>query len=205
MSWERRSSLVDLPLPRLAGGHQIGNAGTAIAAARALGCFGLTAENIAEGLTSAVWPARLERLPFGALHEMLPPGTEIWLDGGHNAAAGEVLARAVADLEDRVPRPLHLVLGMMSTKDAAGFLDHFQSLASFVTTVDIPDQPNAYTAQELCAMARHKGFFAEPAADLRQALELCARESREPVRVLITGSLYLAGHVLEAQEHGFNA
>ncbi len=197
--------LVDLPLPRLAGGHQIDNAGIAIAAARALGGFRLSAENIAKGLASAVWPARMERLGHSALHELLPPGSEIWLDGGHNASAGEVLAHAVADLEDRVPRPLHLIVGMMSTKDAAGFLDHFQSLASFVTTVDIPDQPNAYTAQELCAMARYKGFLAEPADGLRHALELCARERREPVRVLIAGSLYLAGHVLEMQEHGFSA
>ena len=203
--FQDRRELVDLPLPRLAGRHQIDNAGTAIAGARALVRFGLTAEHIARGLTSAVWPARLERLPHGALHELLPQGSEIWLDGGHNAAAGEVLARAVADLEDRVSRPLHLILGMMSTKDATGFLDHFQNLASFVATVDIPDQPNAYTAQELCAMARHKGFFGEPATSLRQALELCAREAREPVRILITGSLYLAGHVLEAQEHGFSA
>ncbi len=197
--------LVDLPLPRLAGGHQIDNAGTAIAVARALGHFGLSAENIAKGLTSAVWPARLERLGHSALHELLPPGSEIWLDGGHNASAGEVLAHAVADLEDRVSRPLHLIVGMMSTKDATGFLDHFQSLASFVAAVDIPEQPNAFTAEELCAMARHKGFYAEPAVSLQQALELCARERREPVRVLIAGSLYLAGHVLEMQEHGFSA
>lgn len=197
--------LVDLPLPRLTGRHQIDNAGTAIAAARALSGFKLSAENVAKGLTTAVWPARMERLNRGVMHELLPAGSEIWLDGGHNAAAGEVLANALADLEDRVSRPLHLIVGMMSTKDAAGFLDHFQNLASFIATVDIPNQPNAYTAEELCAMARHKGFFAEPAATLRQALELCAREAQEPVRILITGSLYLSGHVLEAQEHGLSA
>jgi dihydrofolate synthase/folylpolyglutamate synthase len=197
--------LLDLPLPRLAGGHQIGNAGMAIAAARALDGIDITEQHLAKGLATAVWPARMERLSRGALHELLPPGSEIWLDGGHNPAAGEVLARAIADLEDRVSRPLHLIIGMMSTKNAGAFIEHFENLASFIATVDIPGQPNAYTAQELCAMARYKGFFAEPATSLRQALELSFRESKEPVRVLITGSLYLAGHVLEAQEHGLSA
>ncbi len=197
--------LLDLPLPRLAGGHQIGNAGTAIAAARALDGVGIAEEHLEKGLLSAVWPARLERLSHGPLHQLVPPGSEIWLDGGHNFAAGEVLARALADLEERVSRPLHLIVGMMSTKDASGFLNHFENLASFIATVDIPGQPNAYTAQELCAMARHMGFYAEPAGGLRQALELCFREAKEPVRILITGSLYLSGHVLEAQDHGLDA
>ncbi len=197
--------LLDLPLPRLAGGHQIGNAGTAIAAARALDGIEIDEQHLAKGLTTAVWPARMERLARGALHELLPPGSEIWLDGGHNPAAGEVLARAIADLEDRVSRPLHLIIGMMSTKNAGAFIEHFENLASFIATLDIPGQPNAYTAQELCAMARYKGFFAEPATSLRQALELSFRELKEPVRVLITGSLYLAGYVLEAQEHGLSA
>jgi dihydrofolate synthase/folylpolyglutamate synthase len=197
--------LVDLPLPRLTGRHQIDNAGIAVAAARALSGFHLGEQELGEGLTSAVWPARLERLPYGPLHECISAGSEIWLDGGHNAAAGEVLARAMADLEDRVPRPLHLILGMMSTKDASGFLEHFQDIAAYVSTVSIPDQPNAYTAEELCAMARYMGFAAESAGNLRRSLELSRQEARGPVRVLITGSLYLAGTVLEAQEHGLPA
>jgi dihydrofolate synthase / folylpolyglutamate synthase len=197
--------LVDLPLPRLTGRHQIENAGTAVAAGRALDRFDLTDDNFVAGLTTVVWPARLERMGYGPLHECLSQGSEIWLDGGHNAAAGEVLARAMADLEDRVPRPLHLILGMMSTKDAAGFMEHFQDIAAFVATLGIPSQPNAYTAEELCAMARYMGFSAEPAVDLRRALELSRREARGPVRVLIAGSLYLAGTVLEAQEHGLPA
>ncbi len=197
--------LVDLPLPRLTGRHQIENAGVAVAAARALNGFHLHEQHLGAGLTSAVWPARLERLCNGPLHECVSPGSEIWLDGGHNAAAGEVLARAMADLEDRVPRPLHLILGMMSTKDASGFLENFQDIAAFVATVGIPGQPNAYTAEELCVMARYMGFSAEPADDLRRALELSRQEACGPVRVLITGSLYLAGTVLEAQEHGLPA
>ncbi len=198
-------ALLDLPLPRLAGGHQIGNAGTAIAAARALNGVTISEQHLAAGLTSACWPARLERLSQGTLNELVPPGSEIWLDGGHNPAAGEVLARAMADLEDRVPRPLHLILGMMSTKDASSFLEHFENLACFVATVDVPGQPNAYTAHELCEMARNLGYVAEAAGSLRKALEICAHEAKEPVRILITGSLYLAGHVLEVQEQGQQA
>lgn len=197
--------LVDLPLPRLNGSHQIENAGIAVAAARALAGIDLGEHHLEAGLSGAVWPGRLERLAAGPLHECVSPGSEIWLDGGHNAAAGEVLARAMADLEDRVPRPLHLIIGMMSTKDAAGFLEHFQDIAAFVSTVGIPGQPNAYTGEELCAMARYMGFAAETAGDLRRALEFSRRESRGPVRLLITGSLYLAGTVLEAQENGLPA
>lgn len=197
--------LLDLPLPRLTGSHQIGNAGTAIAMARALNGVEIGEEHLAAGLSSAVWPGRLERLGNGALHELVPAGSEIWVDGGHNPAAGEVLARSMADLEERVSRPLFLIVGMMSTKDAPGFLDYFQNLASFVVTVDIPGQVNAYTSKELCAVARYKGFLAEPAGSLEEALELCFREAKEPVRILITGSLYLAGHVLEAQEQGLEA
>ncbi len=197
--------LLDLPLPRLNGAHQIANAGAAIAMARALDNVTIDEEHLAQGLSTAVWPGRLELLSLGALHEHAPAGSEIWLDGGHNPAAAEALARTMADLEDRVPRPLFLVLGMMSTKDAPHFLDYFENLAGFIATVAIPGQPNAYTADELCAIARHKGFLAEPAVSVNEALELCAAESDDPVRILITGSLYLAGHVLAMQDHGLRA
>jgi dihydrofolate synthase/folylpolyglutamate synthase len=197
--------LLDLPLPRLTGSHQITNAGTAIAMARALDDVEIDEHHLGVGLTSAVWPGRLDLLSLGALHEQVPMGSEIWLDGGHNPAAAEVLARSMADLEDRVPRPLFLILGMMSTKDAPRFLDYFENLAGFIATVAIPDQPNTYTAEELCEIARHKGFVSEAAGSINEALELCAAEAEDPVRILITGSLYLAGHVLEMQEHGLEA
>jgi dihydrofolate synthase/folylpolyglutamate synthase len=197
--------LLDLPLPRLNGSHQIGNAGTAIAITRALEDAGLDESHLAQGLSRASWPGRLELLSQGPLHEHAPLSSEIWLDGGHNPGAAEVLARAMADLEDRVPRPLFLIVGMMSTKDAPRFLDYFENLASFVVTVAIPGQPNAYTSDELCAIARHKGFVAEPADSMEEALELCAQEAEDPVRILITGSLYLAGHILDLQEHGLEA
>ncbi len=129
--------LLDLPLPRLFGRHQLDNAGTAIAAARRLQGFRITEDAIARGLTSAVWPARLERLNPGKLHEIAPPDSEIWVDGGHNPAAGEAVARALADLDDRVSSPIHLIVGMLSTKDAGGFLRHFQGLTEMTATVGI--------------------------------------------------------------------
>jgi dihydrofolate synthase/folylpolyglutamate synthase len=198
------NGLIDLPPPRLAGGHQVQNAGLALATARLLKSYKLTEEHFARGLTSAAWRARLERLGPGALYEIAPPGAEIWVDGGHNPGAGEVLSRALADLEDRVPCPLHLIVGMMSTKDASGFLSHFKGLTEFVATIGIPGQPNAYTAEELASMARHSGLFAEPAASLKDAFALSKGLARGPVRVLITGSLYLAGHILDAHEHGLS-
>lgn len=197
--------LLDLPLPRLTGSHQIANAGQAIAMARSLDEYAIDEEHLADGLCSAIWPGRLDMLSLSTLHDFVPMGSEIWLDGGHNPAAAEVLARSMADLEDRVPRPLFLIIGMMSTKDAPRFLDYFANLASFVATVAIPGEPNTYTAEELCAIARHKGFLSEPAESINHALELCAAEAEDPVRILITGSLYLAGHVLEMQDQGLEA
>jgi dihydrofolate synthase/folylpolyglutamate synthase len=194
--------LLDLPLPRLYGRHQADNAGTAIAAARRLEGFHIPEEAIAKGLTTAVWPARLERLPAGKLHELAPPDSEIWVDGGHNPAAGEVVARALADLEERVPCPVHLIVGMLNSKDAGGFLRHFQGLPELTATIRIPGQPNAYGAEDLAAIAYREGIAANPAASLEAAFAKSRNQARGPVRIMVTGSLYLAGQVLEAHEHG---
>jgi dihydrofolate synthase/folylpolyglutamate synthase len=194
--------LLDLPLPRLFGRHQIDNAGVAMAAARSLEGFSISEAGIAHGLTSAQWPARLERLAPGALHEIAAPGSEIWVDGGHNPAAGEVLARALADLDERVSCPIHLIVGMLSTKDASGFLRHFHGLTQTVTTIAIPGQPNAYSARELADIARAEGISAQPADSLEDAFLRSRAASSGPVRIMVTGSLYLAGHVLDTHEHG---
>ena len=117
--------LLDLPLPALIGRHQVVNAGTAVAAALRLGSdlphLGLGERAIEQGLTSARWPARMQRLDSGPLPSLLKPGSELWLDGGHNPAAGRALAQTMADLEERAPKPLHLIVGMMGLKDAGGF------------------------------------------------------------------------------------
>jgi dihydrofolate synthase/folylpolyglutamate synthase len=194
--------LLDLPLPRLFGRHQLENAGTAIATARCLEGFQISARAIAKGLTAAVWPARLERLSLGKLHDLAPPGSEIWVDGGHNPAAGEVVARALADLEERVPSPIHLIVGMLSTKDAGGFLRHFHGLTELAATIEIPGQMNAYKAEDLAFIAQKEGIAAGPADSLEAAFACSRKLARGPVRIMVTGSLYLAGKVLDVHEQG---
>jgi dihydrofolate synthase/folylpolyglutamate synthase len=189
--------LLDLPLPRLAGRHQLDNAGGAIATASVVFGDELTMEALDYGLTHAEWPARLERLPPGALYSFVDDDTEIWLDGGHNAAGGQAIAHAVAELDDRVPRPVHLIWGMMETKDAHAFVAPFKGLVERVYTVPIPDEQNAFDAEELGEVAASEGFTVTAAKNVPHALLQSRAAFSEPGRVLICGSLYLAGHVLK--------
>ena len=194
--FQTASRLLDLPLPRLAGLHQIDNAGTAIAAASVV--FGdlLTQRALEDGLTHAHWPARLERLPVGGLHAYAEDGTEIWLDGGHNEAGGQAVAHALAELDERVPRPVHIIWGMMETKDARRFFAPFKGLVERVYTVPIPDEPNAFAAEPLAEIARAEGFDAVAVNSVPEGLLRSAAGGQVP-RILICGSLYLAGHVLK--------
>jgi len=195
--FQTASRLIDLPLPRLTGRHQIDNAGTAIAAASLLFGDALTIRALEQGLTHAEWPARLERLAVGGLHAYVADGTEIWLDGGHNAAGGKVIAHALAELDERVPRPVHLVFGMMDTKDAHAFIAPFKGLVERVYTVPIPDEPNAFDADALAEIARAEGFDVVATASLPDALTRSQAALQGPGRVLICGSLYLAGLTLK--------
>ena len=194
--YQTTSRLLDLPLPRLAGRHQIDNAGTAIAAADAIFGDALNQRALERGVTEARWPARLERLAVGGLHAYVADGTEIWLDGGHNEAGGRAVANALAELDERVPRPVHVVWGMMDTKDAQRFIAPFKGLVERVYTVPIPDEPNAFAAEPLAEMARAEGFETLAAQSVPDAL-LRSATGKVPSRVLICGSLYLAGHVLK--------
>lgn len=195
--------LIDLPLPRLNGRHQIDNAGTAIAAADLLFGAALTTRALEQGLTRVEWPARLERLGAGGLHAYVANGTEIWLDGGHNPAGGLVIAQALAELEERVPRPVHLVFGMMETKDAHAFISPFKGLVERIYTVPIPDEPNAFGADALAGIARAEGFDVTAASSVPDALLRSQAALPGPGRVLICGSLYLAGHVLKLHRLDF--
>jgi dihydrofolate synthase / folylpolyglutamate synthase len=193
--------LLDLPLPALLGRHQIVNAGTAVAAALELRDLGLDEHAIEQGLTRVKWPARMQRLDHGPLPAVLKAGSELWLDGGHNPAAGLALAQTLADLEERAPRPLHLVCGMMGLKDAAGFLAPFAGLARSVTTVPIPGAHEAPHAPETLAQAaRSVGLTAETAANVEAALRRLDKDHPGGKRIVICGSLYLAGQVLAQQE-----
>jgi dihydrofolate synthase / folylpolyglutamate synthase len=195
--FQDESELLDLPLPQLAGPFQIENAGNAIAAVRTLGDERISDGHIGLGMRSASWPARMQRLCRGKLTEAIGEDSELWLDGGHNASAGRAVAQAFAQLEERAPKPLIIILGMLKTKDAAGYIRPFKGLAQKVVSVAIPEEPNAFTAEELTKTARQEGLFAEPAASIEEAVSM-AGKAQQPARILIGGSLYLAGHVLAA-------
>ncbi|TMJ02239.1 MAG: bifunctional folylpolyglutamate synthase/dihydrofolate synthase [Alphaproteobacteria bacterium] len=189
--------LLDLPPPKLFGRHQFDNAGTAIAALRAAG-IRLPATAIEQGLMRAEWPARLQRLTTGKLVSFAPAGAELWLDGGHNADGGRAIAAALGDLEERVSRPLVLVVGMLSTKDHAGFLRNFTGLVRRVFAVPI-HQDKGVPVEEIAAAARAAGMPADASPTIEEALAAASRLGFDPPpRILITGSLYLAGEVLAA-------
>jgi dihydrofolate synthase / folylpolyglutamate synthase len=191
------NGLLDLPAPKLYGRHQFENAGTAIAALRAAG-LRLPVTAFEAGMTKVEWPARMQRLAHGKLASLLPAESELWLDGGHNADGGRAIADALADLEERVSRPLVLVVGMLSTKDSEGFLRNFSGLARRVITVPI-HQDKAVPADVLAGIAQNIGIPALPRDTVESALSVAGKLDLEPApRVLITGSLYLAGEVLAA-------
>jgi len=182
------AGLMDLPPPRLIGAHQVANAGIALAALRALGADEAAC---AAAVTNAEWPARLQRLRRGPLVESAG-AAELWLDGGHNPAAGEALAEALTRLP---PRPLHLVCGMLRTKDVEGFLRPLAAEALDLAAVAIPGEPATLTADETAAAACAVGLPAATAGSVSEAIAAIA--ARDPgSRILICGSLYLAGRVL---------
>lgn len=194
--WEERGRLVfqderglmDLPLPNLPGAHQIENAGAALAALRHLGLGDAACE---AAVTRAEWPARMQRLRRGPLVESAP-GVELWLDGGHNPAAGEALAKHLATLPER---PTHLICGMLNTKDIAGYLRPLAGHAASLTAVSIPGEANTLPADETARVAASVGLRAGEAGSVTGALaEIVAQEPE--ARVLICGSLYLAGSIL---------
>ena len=197
--YQDERGLMDLAAPKLFGRHQFDNAGLAIATLRALDLFRIEPAAFEAGIVSAEWPARMQRLGSGALLDQAPAGCEVWLDGGHNAEGGRVTAAALGDLEERVSRPLVVIVGMMGNKDAGGFLANFAGLTRHIIAVPIPDRDNAMPPDRLADAARALGMRVETLGDVETALRSLARLAYEvPPRILITGSLYLAGHVLSA-------
>ncbi len=198
--FEDERGLLDLPKPRLPGRHQFGNAAAAIAALRAVDAD-IPHAAFERGLAQTQWPARLQRLKAGPLVARAPVGAEVWLDGAHNEAGGRVLAEAMADFEDASPRPLVLICGTMSAKDTGAFLAHFKGLAREVFAVPIPGEHAARPAEDVAAFAAREGLKTRVATSVGAALDaLTAETSPQPPRILIAGSLYLAGPVL--QENG---
>ena len=183
---------VVLPAPALPGPHQVINAGTAIAAMHAWRPGAFDAQTLAAGLQAATWPGRMQRLARGALADRLPAGWELWLDGGHNPGAGRALADAVAGWTD--DGPVVLVCAMQENKDAAGFLAPLAGVADRLLAIPLPGDTTGHPPDGIAAAARAAGLAAETAPSLAAALDTAATGDRG--RVLICGSLYLAGAVL---------
>ncbi|MFV1496430.1 folylpolyglutamate synthase/dihydrofolate synthase family protein [Phaeobacter sp. JH20_02] len=194
--WEERGRLVfqdengllDLPLPVLLGAHQVQNAGAALAALRHLGADEAACE---AAMANAEWPARMQRLKTGPLMEAAPEA-ELWLDGGHNAAAGGALADVLAKLPER---PTHLICGMLNTKDVRGYMTPLAPHVASLTAISIPDEVNTLSAEETEAAAKSVGIEAGTADSTMAALQAIVVKDPQ-ARVLICGSLYLAGHIL---------
>ena len=190
------AGLLDLPLPRLAGRHQIDNAATAIATLRRVAPH-FHERAIERGLTQAQWPARLQRLTQGVFSLIGPSDAEIWLDGGHNEGGGRALAEAMAEMQDQASRPLVLVCGMLANKDSRGFLENFSGLASELLAVPLGADHAGRPPKELADAARALGLPAAPQPSLEAAFgALASRKWRVAPRILICGSLYLAGEAL---------
>ena len=186
--YQDETGLRDLPLPNLLGHHQIQNAGTALAVLRHLDMGDRAYE---AAVTKAQWPARMQRLRSGPLTDQAA-GAELWLDGGHNAAAGHALAELLSELP---PRPTHLICGMLNTKDVTGYLAPLATQAASLTAVSIPDEPATLSAAETAAAATAVNLPATTANTVSDAL--AAITAGDPAaRVLICGSLYLAGKIL---------
>ncbi|HUY69373.1 MAG TPA: bifunctional folylpolyglutamate synthase/dihydrofolate synthase, partial [Alphaproteobacteria bacterium] len=192
--FEDSTRTLDLPLPALPGTHQIENACLAIAALSALP-EPIPPQAIARGLQTVEWPARLQKITTGALFELLPPGWQLWLDGGHNDSAGAALAAEAARWRAVDHCPLHLVFGMLATKNPPEFLAPLAPFVASLRAVAIPGETPAFVPADLAQAARDAGI-ADAAASTGVPQALTELATGAPGRILICGSLYLAGHVL---------
>jgi dihydrofolate synthase / folylpolyglutamate synthase len=202
MVYEDEDGLMDLSLPRLTGRHQLANAAAAIRAVKDAGF--LHTHDLAEmAMRTVQWPARMQRLDHGKLVDLAPKGSEIWLDGGHNPGAGIVIAEALAEREERQERPLFMITGMINTKDATGYFVAFHDMVRHVFTVPVEMSEAGVPPEKLASMAVDAGLSAEPVASVANALKLLGESwngLEQAPRILIGGSLYLAGQVLEENE-----
>jgi dihydrofolate synthase / folylpolyglutamate synthase len=195
--YQDENGLLDLSAPKLYGRHQFENAGLAIAALRATPQFAIPPAAYDVGMVKADWPARMQRLAHGRLVELAPVGSELWLDGGHNPDGGRAIAAALADIEERVPRPLVLIVGMLASKDCKGFLSNFAGLTRRMIAVPIPNAETGMSAEAVAGIARDIGLSATSRDDLFEALEAVRKLDLDPPpRIVVTGSLYLAGEAL---------
>ena len=187
--FQDETGLLDLPKPALLGAHQIENAGIALAALRVMGKGEAACE---AAMTRAVWPARMQRLRHGPLVDSAPRA-EVWLDGGHNPHAAHAIAALFAGMG---ARPTHLICGMLNTKDVTGFMAPLAAVAQSLHAVSIPGQSATLTASDTATAARAAGLPAHEADSVAAALATITAQDPE-ARILICGSLYLAGEILK--------
>lgn len=183
-----------LPFPVLAGRHQVSNAGAAIACVTALPGFDFNNDNIAKGLEKARWPGRLHKLSKGRLVSLIPNDFELWLDGAHNEGGAEALA---GFMEAGGATPYHIIMGMLKSKDAKGFLARLKGRAESFYFVAIPEEENSRTPAELASVAEEAGISGRRAASVEEAIVDIVVRSGGAARIMICGSLYLAGKILE--------
>lgn len=196
MIFESGMVQMDLPAPLLAGPHQIKNAGTALAAVTRLQArFPVSAAQIRAGLGQVEWPARLQKLDPAIFS--LDQNWELWLDGGHNPEAGAALAMTAAQWITADPKPFHVILGMMKHKDFQRFIEPLTPHIETLHAVDIPGEPGALRADEIAEALKNYSRVVHAHADVSAALGHIRKTAHAPVRILICGSLYLAGHVLK--------
>jgi dihydrofolate synthase/folylpolyglutamate synthase len=198
--YQDEDGLMDLPQPRLPGRHQFANAAAAIATVKAAG-FDIGEAEAEQAMLNVEWPGRMQRLLKGNLVDLAPPGAELWIDGGHNPGASTVIAEAMAEQEERNPRPLVMICGMINTKDQTNFFRAFVGMVRHVYTVPVSMSEASVPNDILAARAIDAGLSAEPVASVENALMLLrdgwGSENLAP-RILIAGSLYLAGEALRA-------
>ena len=185
---------LSLPLPNLVGQHQIQNAGLALATIDRLNNFRITKNSLAKGITSASWPARLQRLSAGPLFNEIPKNWELWLDGGHNPSAGRALADFIT--VNWYDKPLHLIVGMLSSKDCKAYLSPLVNLIKTLHTVTIQTESTSMKSKELAKIGYEIGIDSVASISILSAIKQIKNSFSNHSRIIICGSLYLAGEVL---------
>ncbi|ALE03297.1 Dihydrofolate synthase [Bartonella ancashensis] len=194
MVFQSDRGLMDLPLPNLIGAHQITNAGAAIEAVYQAG-FQLSEETISEALRNIYWPARMQHLTHGRLVDQLPSTMDLWLDGGHNPAAGKAIAEELIQWKKKSNRPIVMIASMLNTKDSTNYFRPLANLVKAVYTIPLIPNDAGICPKILAQSAQKAGLIAIPQTDLQEALHTINLEYRDAV-ILISGSLYLAGNIL---------
>ncbi|BBL52775.1 bifunctional folylpolyglutamate synthase/dihydrofolate synthase [Bartonella quintana] len=194
MVFQNNQGLINLPLPNLIGMHQIANAGASLEAIYQAG-FRLSEQVISHALQNIYWPARMQHLTHGNLVDQMSPGIDLWLDGGHNPAAGKVVAAELIQWKKKSTRPIIMIASMLNTKDTVGYFRPLANLVDKVYTIPLIDNNASLCPTILAESARKVGLLANPQAHLQEALQRINTEYREAI-VLIGGSLYLAGDIL---------